>query len=109
MREKVSFGALECGEARGGRGLAHGGFDQRVVGGVGEAGAVDAVARGKNREVGERIGVFADPPTARDRVVERVEGIEQHLKFLLRNRDLDPEVAPPHLLHGLGEALVDFG
>ncbi len=83
--EQVGFGFLERGVAAGGIELGVGGVDERVVGGVGPAGAVDAVTRGKNGEVGERVGIFGGPFAAGEGVVAGlvVDGGEEHFEFFL--------------------------
>ncbi len=106
--EQVGFGFLERGVAAGGIELGVGGVDERVVGGVGPAGAVDAVARGKNGEVGERVGIFGGPFAAGEGVVAGlvVDGGEEHFEFFLEDHDLDAEFAAPAFLEGFGDALV---
>src|SRR5439155_12020702 len=80
--------------------------DQRVVTGIAPAGAVIAVAADHGRQ--ERVGVeiVADPRAARDIVLEAARGLQIRAPFLVRELDLDPQLALPHRLDRFGDAPV---
>ena len=108
LGDENGFGLSEELEAAGGVGFGQGGSEERVVGGVGPAGAIIAPAGDEAVEKGVGIVVIANPAGAGDIEIEFIERFEVGGPLLVAKFDFDPEDTFPLGLDFDGDLFVQF-
>lgn len=108
LGEQDGLRLAEKRETLRGVGRAGRGVEQGVVVRAAPTGVVVAAVTAEDVEERRGIQVVTDPVGAQDLEIAGAACGENHLHFLVHQPHLHADLAPPHLLQGLGDGAVVF-